>query len=82
MGLTHGLLSALVADAAPANLRGTAFGLFNLASGMALLAASLLAGWLWDSLGAGATFIAGAALAGAAMLALWALRPALPPSGR
>lgn len=63
MGLTHGILAALVADAAPAHLRGSAFGIFNLVSGVTLLAASVLAGWLWDSQGASATFLAGAAFA-------------------
>jgi len=60
MGLTQGLLSALVADTAPADLRGTAFGVFNLATGVFLLLASALAGLLWSIYGAGATFIAGA----------------------
>ncbi len=60
MGLTQGLLSTLVADAAPAGLRGTAFGVFHLVSGVALLAASVLAGWLWASFGASWTFYAGA----------------------
>ncbi len=73
MALTQGLLSALVADAAPAELRGTAFGVFNLCVGVAALAASVLAGVLWDRLGAPATFYAGAALA-ALSLALIALR--------
>lgn len=66
MGLTQGLLAALVVDAAPENLRGTAFGLFNLASGVALLAASSVADLLWSSRGAEATFLAGAAFAGIA----------------
>ena len=61
MGLTQGLLAALVAAAAPADLRGTAFGVFNLVCGVALLAASVLAGWLWDAFGAPFTFYAGAA---------------------
>jgi len=60
MGLTQGLLSAMVADAAPPSLRGTAFGFFNLASGVAMLIASVLAGLLWDRFGAAATFHAGA----------------------
>jgi len=71
MGLTQGLLSALVAGSAPAHLRGTAFGVFNLASGVALLIASALAGVLWAGMGPGATFLAGAlftALAWAALL--------------
>ena len=60
MGMTQGLLATMVADAAPADLRGTAFGVFNLASGLALLVASVMAGWLWDRHGAAATFHAGA----------------------
>src|SRR5262249_53412935 len=60
MGLTQGLLAALVAGAAPADLRGTAFGVFNLVCGIALLAASALAGWLWSGIGPAATFYAGA----------------------
>jgi MFS family permease len=61
MGLTQGLLSALVAASAPADLRGTAFGAFNLVCGIALLVASGLAGWLWDAFGPRFTFYAGAA---------------------
>jgi len=72
MGLTQGLLSTLVADAAPDRLRGTAFGAFNLVSGVALLAASVLAGWLWSALGPGATFYAGAAICGLALAGLLA----------
>ncbi|WP_404711393.1 MFS transporter [Sphingomonas sp. MMS24-J13] len=70
MALTQGLLAKLVADNAPAALRGSAYGIFNLATGVALLAASLLAGWLWDSFGPTATFAAGAAftIAAAALL--------------
>lgn len=67
MGLTQGLFAALVADHAPPGRRGTAFGLFNLVSGVAMLAASVIAGQLWDRVGAAATFYAGA---GFAMLAL------------
>jgi MFS family permease len=63
MGLTQGVLSARVADAAPARLRGTAFGLFNLATGVTLLAASLLAGELWSLSGPRATFLAGGGFA-------------------
>jgi MFS family permease len=59
MGLTQGLLSAMVADTAPADLRGTAYGFFNLCSGIAMLAASVLAGELWERLGASFTFYAG-----------------------
>ena len=64
MGLTQGLLSKLVADNAPAVLRGTAFGIFNLVGGVALLLASVVAGSLWELVGPSATFIAGAAFAG------------------
>lgn len=68
MGLSQGLLSALVADTAPEDLRGTAFGLFNLATGAALLAASMIAGVLWEAAGPTATFLAGAAFSGLAAL--------------
>jgi MFS family permease len=70
MGLTQGLLSKLVADAAPADLRGTAFGVFHLVSGAALLAASVLAGWLWSTSGASSTFYAGAAFTALALAGL------------
>ena len=70
MGMTQGLLATLVADAAPANLRGTAYGVFNLVSGLALLAASVVAGGLWDAFGSRATFLAGAGFAIVALLAL------------
>lgn len=63
MGMTQGLLAALLADAVAAEQRGTAFGIFGLTSGAALLAASLLAGWLWQQFGAQATFWGGAAIA-------------------
>jgi MFS family permease len=76
MALTQGLLATMVAHTAPPTLRGTAFGVFNLASGVALLIASGLAGWLWDRLGAGSTFVAGAVLSGLALLVLAFLRQA------
>jgi len=77
MGLTQGLLATMVADAAPAQLRGTAFGIFNLASGAAMLIASALAGLLWDRVGAAATFYAGAlfSLTALIMLAMLSKRP-------
>jgi MFS family permease len=59
MAMTQGLLATMVADAAPAELRGTAYGFFNLVSGIAMLIASGLAGLLWDRLGASSTFLAG-----------------------
>jgi len=74
MALTQGLLSKLVADTAPADLRGTAFGMFNLVSGGALLLASVIAGALWSALGAPATFLAGAAFAAAAAIGLLVYR--------
>ncbi|MEP6891401.1 MAG: MFS transporter, partial [Nitrospirota bacterium] len=60
LGMTQGLLAAMVANTVPADLRGTAYGFFNLASGVAMLIASVLAGFLWDQLGASFTFHAGA----------------------
>jgi MFS family permease len=75
MGLTQGLLAFLVAEASPEALRGTAFGVFGLATGVSLLAASTLAGVLWSALGPGATFAAGAAFTTIAGVGLLALRP-------
>ncbi len=72
MGLTQGLLSALVADAAPASLRGTAFGFFSLFTGLAMLAASVIAGALWDAYGPAGTFLAGLVLALIALAGLLA----------
>jgi sugar phosphate permease len=63
MGFTQGILAAMVAETAPASLRGTAFGVFNLACGICMLLASAIAGWLWDRHGAPATFFMGAVLA-------------------
>jgi MFS family permease len=75
MALTQGLLSKLVADTAPADLRGTAFGIFNLVTGGALLLASVIAGSLWNMFGASATFIAGASFAAFAAMGLLLYRP-------
>jgi MFS family permease len=80
MGFTQSLLATLVADAAPLELRGTAFGFFNLASGIATLIASVIAGALWDSIGAGGTFSTGAVFTIFALLALLAARERLPKS--
>jgi len=87
MAMTQGLLATMVADTAPADLRGTAFGMFNLVSGLALLVASALAGLLWDQWGASATFGAGTcfaalALAGVLLQAAAARRatPKPPPA--
>ncbi|HEX8986883.1 MAG TPA: MFS transporter [Rhodocyclaceae bacterium] len=70
MGITQGLLATMVADTAPEDLRGTAFGVFNLVSGLAMLAASVLAGVAWDRLGPAYTFIAGAAFCVATLAGL------------
>lgn len=70
MGMTQGLLAKMVADTAPADLRGTAYGFFNLVSGGAMLIASILAGLLWDKFGSASTFYAGAAFCLLALLAL------------
>lgn len=81
LGFTQGLLATLIADTAPADLRGTAYGLFNLLGGLALLAASVLAGALWDAFGARATFLAGAGFTAVAVLGLGAVRWQLPDLG-
>lgn len=70
MGATQGLLAAIVADAAPEDLRGTAFGVFNLMSGVALLAASVIAGALWTVFSPAMTFYAGAVFAAVALAGL------------
>jgi MFS family permease len=70
MGLTQGLLAALVADTAPPALRGTGFGMFNLVSGVALLAASIIAGALWDFVGPRGTFLACALITAIALVVL------------
>jgi MFS family permease len=77
LGLSQGLLAAMIADGTPAERRGTAFGVFNLVSGIAMLASSVVAGMLWDSYGAGASFLTGAAFAVIALAGL-AFRNGLP----
>ncbi|SDP47239.1 MFS transporter [Afipia sp. GAS231] len=74
MGLTQGLLAALVADTSPAELRGTAYGFFNLLGGLAMLAASIIAGGLWDIAGPRGTFLAGAGFAIIALAGLLAVQ--------
>ena len=78
MGLTQGGLSSMVADTAPKPLRGTAFGVFNLASGLALLVGSVVAGLLWDWSGPSATFLAGGAFAVLTLLGLLWVKPGQP----
>ena len=76
MGITQGLLATMVADTAPEDLRGTAYGFFNLMSGLAMLLSSVLAGLLWDQLGASFTFYAGAVFCVIALLGLaWSTKP-------
>ncbi|MHC8366470.1 MFS transporter [Pseudomonas sp. ZT5P21] len=70
MGFSQGILASLVADKAPTELKGTAFGTFNLVSGICMLIASVLAGWLWQSIGSDSTFLTGALLATTALLLL------------
>ncbi|KUZ66569.1 MFS transporter [Burkholderia ubonensis] len=77
MGFTQGILAAMVADTAPAEWRGTAFGLFNLASGVAMLLASAIAGWIWQRFGAPAMFFTGAAIV-VVPLAMCAFAPGRP----
>ncbi len=71
MAMTQGLLATMVADTAPDDLRGTAYGFFNLMSGLALLLASVVAGLLWDQLGASVTFIASAVFSAVTLVLLW-----------
>jgi MFS family permease len=78
LGLTQGLLAALVADRAPADLRGTAYGVFNLVTGVALLLASIIAGALWDGAGPKSTFLCGAVFASIALAGLVFVRWSKP----
>jgi len=77
MAMTQGLLATMVAETAPPDLRGTAFGFFNLMSGLAMLLASTVAGVLWDQLGAPITFAAGACFSLLALALLWIWRRSL-----
>ena len=81
MGFTQGLLATLVADTAPPELRGTAFGMFNLLSGLSLMVASVLAGELWERIGPQGTFLAGAVLTVLALAGLAAARRIAPEVG-
>jgi MFS family permease len=78
MGLTQGILATLVADSAPADLRGTAFGMFSLVTGIATLAASVVAGALWDIVGPQMTFLAGAVFVALALVVLPFARRRIP----
>jgi MFS family permease len=79
MGMTQGLLASMVAASAPKDLLGTAYGFFNLVSGLAMLAASVFAGFLWDRLGASFTFYAGATFCAIALVALLLLSASANP---
>jgi MFS family permease len=82
LGCTQGILAAMIADVTPPELKGTAFGLFNLASGLLMLLSSVIAGGLWVRYGAAATFQAGAVFSLAALLMLVLTVPRLSPPRR
>lgn len=82
MGFTQGLLATLIADTAPDELRGTAFGMFNLVTGLALLVASVIAGLLWDMIGPQATFLGGAVFTALTVLGLVAIRSRMSGTNR
>ena len=79
LAFTQGVLPAMIADLAPAELRGTAYGVFNFATGVALLAASAVAGALWDAYGSTATFLAGAGFAILSLIGLTTARGRMGP---
>jgi MFS family permease len=81
MGFTQGLFATLVADAAPPALRGTAYGYFNLLTGLSTLLASITAGSLWDSYGPAASFLAGAAFTAMSVIGLLAIRGPIGQAG-
>jgi len=82
MGMTQGLLAAMVADTAPQDLRGTAYGFFNLLSGVAMLVSSAVAGVLWDAFGSATTFYVGAGFAALTLLGIALQPPPRRPLGR
>ena len=82
MGFTQGVLAALIADSAPADLRGTSFGIFNLITGVAMLVASVLAGALWDVFGPQATFLAGSIFAAVTIAGISVLRLEKPTAAK
>ncbi len=79
MGMTQGLFASLVARTAPDDRRGTAFGVFNLAGGLALLLASILAGSFWEAFGGASTFLSGATITALGLVAALAILPAQRP---
>lgn len=82
MAMTQGVLAAMVAASAPPNLRGTAFGWFNLVSGVAMLVSGGAAGLLWDHWGPASTFLSSAVLALGALAVIGAIRPTQPPDAK
>ena len=82
MGFTQGILAAMIADVTPAELKGTAFGLFNLASGLFMLLASVIAGGLWDRYGAATTFHVGAAFSLSSLVLLTSFARRLKPEAK
>lgn len=80
MGLSQGLLATLIADTAPAGMKGTAFGFFNLMTGLVVLIGNIAAGMIWDAYGSTATFLAGAALSALALCVFMALRMRMRPA--
>jgi MFS family permease len=74
MGLTQGLLTAMVADTTAQKIRATAFGIFNLVTGLALLGGNLVAGLLWDHYGPSGTFFVGAGITAVALAGLVTLQ--------
>lgn len=80
MGMTQGLFAAMVADNSPPELRGTAYGIFNLLTGFAMLVASIVAGAFWDAIGPAGAFIAWAACAALALLGLMVARVRIEPT--
>lgn len=75
MGCTQGILAAMIAEVTPPELKGTAFGLFHLASGLFMLLASVIAGGLWETYGPAITFCVGAAFSLSALVMLISLAP-------
>ena len=75
MGCTQGILAAMIAEMTPPELKGTAFGLFNLASGLFLMLASVIAGGLWEAYGPSMTFCVGAVFSFSALIVMVSLAP-------
>lgn len=82
MGFSQGVLAAMVAAAAPEQLRASAFGLFNMAAAVLLFLASLIAGVLWEAFSPAVPFVAGAIFTGLSLLALLAGLPWIPVAKR